>query len=256
LGILALIVASTPARALDPDAPVIPQAERKSGTALLSPAMQSRQDETVNPGMMWVDRGRELWSAPAGTSGKSCADCHGLPERMQGIASRYPAFDVPSGKLTSIETRIMTCRVEKQRAEPLKPESEDLLALESLVARQSTGRPINVSVDGSARHWFDIGKRLFHQRQGQLNLSCAQCHDQSWGKRLRTETISQGQPTGYPIYRLEWQTMGSLHRRLRSCAVGVRGQAPAFGSDEHLGLELYLAWRAQGLPIETPAVRR
>ena len=68
--------------------------------------------------------------------------------------------------------------------------------------------------------------------------------------------MSQGQSNGYPLYRLEWQTMGSLYRRLRSCFNSVRSVPPVHGTDEHLALELYLAWRAKGLPIETPAVRR
>jgi sulfur-oxidizing protein SoxA len=89
-----------------------------------------------------------------------------------------------------------------------------------------------------------------------MNLSCAQCHDQSWGKRLLAETISQGHGNAYPAYRLEWQTLGSLQRRLRACFFGIRAEMPSVGSPELTELELFLAWRAQGLPIETPGVRR
>jgi sulfur-oxidizing protein SoxA len=113
-----------------------------------------------------------------------------------------------------------------------------------------------VPTDGSARPFFEAGRTLYYEQQGQLDLSCAQCHKQSWGKRLRAERISQGHPNGFPAYRLEWQTMGSLHRRLRACYQGVRAEPPVGGSPELVNLELYLAWRAQGLSIETPAVRR
>lgn len=82
------------------------------------------------------------------------------------------------------------------------------------------------------------------------------CHDHNWGKRLRAERISQGQPNGFPAYRLEWQTMGSLHRRLRACFQGVRAEPFVSGSPEFVALEFYLAARAKALPIETPAVRR
>jgi sulfur-oxidizing protein SoxA len=68
--------------------------------------------------------------------------------------------------------------------------------------------------------------------------------------------VSQGQPNGYPAYRLEWQKLGSLHRRLRSCLFGLHAELPPFGSELLNELELYLAWRAKGLPIESPAVRR
>ena len=38
--------------------------------------------------------------------------------------------------------------------------------------------------------------------------------------------------------------------------LAVRAEPPPHGSDDHLALELYLAWRANGLAIETPAIRR
>ena len=92
-------------------------------------------------------------------------------------------------------------------------------------------------------------------RQGQLNLACANCHDDNWDKRLAGSAITQGHPTGYPIYRLEWQTLGSLQRRLRGCITGIRAQAYDYGAPELVELELYLMSRAKGMPIETPAVR-
>ena len=143
-----------------------------------------------------------------------------------------------------------------QEASPLAYESQQLLALTALVAQQSRGLPISVVVDGPMRPLLGSGRSLYYQQQGQLNLSCAQCHEEAWGKRLRAERISQGHPNGFPAYRLEWQTMGSLHRRLRACFQGVRAEPFASGSPELVALELFLAWRAQGLVIETPAVRR
>lgn len=99
------------------------------------------------------------------------------------------------------------------------------------------------------------GEKLFHTAMGQLNFSCTQCHDANWGKRLAGSPIPQAHPTGYPIYRLEWQGMGSLQRRLRNCMTGVRAEPFPYGADELVELELYLNSRAAGLPMETPAVR-
>jgi len=62
-----------------------------------------------------------------------------------------------------------------------------------------------------------------------MNLSCAHCHDAQWGKRLLSETISQGHPNAYPAYRMEWQTMGSLERRLRACLSGIRAEMLPYG---------------------------
>ena len=167
-----------------------------------------------------------------------------------------PLYDAKLQRLLNLEGRIQHCRAERQKAAPLAYESQELLALTALVAHQSRGVPMSVRVDGPARPFFEAGRALYYQRQGQLDLSCAQCHEDNWGKRLRAERISQGHANGFPIYRLEWQTLGSLHRRLRACFQGVRAEPFVSGAPELLALELYLAWRAQGLPIETPAVRR
>ncbi|MET0651444.1 MAG: sulfur oxidation c-type cytochrome SoxA, partial [Hyphomicrobiaceae bacterium] len=86
--------------------------------------------------------------------------------------------------------------------------------------------------------------------------ACGQCHNDNWGKRLRGDIISQGQTDGWPAYRLEWQTMGSLHRRLRACSLGVRAEVLDYAAPEYLALELYLAWRGEGLPVTSPGVRR
>jgi sulfur-oxidizing protein SoxA len=116
--------------------------------------------------------------------------------------------------------------------------------------------PLEASIDGPARATWEAGRALYFTRVGQLNLACTQCHDQSWGHTLLAETVSQGHPTGWPAYRLEWQRAGSIERRLRACFNGVRAAMPPYGSPDLVALELYLAWRARGLPLESPAVRR
>ena len=75
-------------------------------------------------------------------------------------------------------------------------------------------------------------------------------------KRLFNDPLSQGQSNAYPLYRLEWQSVGSLERRLRSCMNGVKAELPPWGSPRMRELALYLRWRAQGLPVEMPAVRK
>jgi sulfur-oxidizing protein SoxA len=151
--------------------------------------------------------------------------------------------------------RINLCRVRHLQAPPLAPDSDELLGLESVVALQSRGLPIAPEPDPRLQPWRDTGQALFKRRVGQLDFSCAQCHDQQAGGRLAGATIPQGHPTGYPIYRLEWQGLGSLQRRLRNCMTGVRAEPYADGSDEATALELFLMQRAAGLPLETPAVR-
>jgi L-cysteine S-thiosulfotransferase len=90
---------------------------------------------------------------------------------------------------------------------------------------------------------------------GQINMSCAQCHDDNWGRKLAGAPVPQGHPNGYPVYRLEWQSLGSLQRRLRNCMSGMRAEPYPYGAPENVDLELYLMWRANGLKMEAPAVR-
>ena len=175
---------------------------------------------------------------------------------MRGVASRYPKWDAASTRVVDLEDRINGCRVGQQRVDALPRESEDLNALSAYVANASRGMALAVSIEGSAQAAFERARAFYHLRQGQMNLSCASCHEQSVGKRLLAETISQGHGNAFPAYRLEWQTVGSLQRRLRACLFGIRAEMPAEGSATLAELELYLAWRANGLAIETPGVRR
>lgn len=230
----------------------------RSGVSFVSDDIRELQnDDAANPGMLWVERGKSLWSQPAGRDNASCASCHGDAERsMRGVAARYPRYDPAVANIVNVERRINQCRIERQHSAPLRYESDELLALSAFVANQSRGLPVQASIDGAALTHFEAGRAHYVTRQGQLNLSCAHCHERNWGRTLLAEPISQGQSNGFPAYRLEWQGLGSLHRRLRACQAGIRAEPSAAGSQELLDLELYLAWRANGLPVEAPAVRR
>jgi sulfur-oxidizing protein SoxA len=207
--------------------------------------------------MLWVEKGARLWSVRAGSAAKSCADCHGDARvTMKGVAARYPAWDPRAKRLLDLEGRIQHCRSERQGAAPWAFESEELLGLTAFVATQSRGMPIRVAVDGPAAPHFERGRALYQRRIGQMNLACVHCHVDNAGARLLAETISQGHPTAWPAYRLEWQSAGSLQRRLRACYFGVRAEPPAYNAPDLLDLSLFLAWRAQGLAIESPGVRR
>ncbi len=234
-----------------------PPEARRSGYSFMSPDTRAMQDDdTSNPGMLFVLEGEALWAKKVGSAGKACADCHGNGRSsMSGVAARYPAYDKALARPVTLDQRINLCRANHQQATPLPYESRDLLALSAFVAHQSRGAPITAGDDPQAKPFIAQGRALYMQRQGQLNLACTNCHDDNFDKRLAGAPITQGQPTGYPLYRLEWQTLGSLERRLRSCLSGVRAQAYDYGSLELVALELYLMSRAHGLPMETPAVR-
>ena len=236
----------------------LPLPALRSGSSYMGADLRSMQaDDFANPGMLWIAQGEKLWRGAAGRKARSCADCHqDAATGMKGVAVQYPRIDAGDGRLLNVEARINRCRVRHQDAAPLQYESAELLALTAYVAHQSRGMPVAVVMDERNRAHFERGREIYFRRQGQLNLACTNCHDSNAGKTLLTDTISQGHGNAYPAYRLEWQSAGSLHRRLRACYFGVRAERPAFGADELVDLELYLAWRANGLPVETPGVRR
>jgi sulfur-oxidizing protein SoxA len=235
----------------------IPRAERRSGYSFMTADTKAMQDDdTANPGMLWVLDGEALWKRKVGAANKACADCHNdATATMKGVAAHYPAFDKALGRPVDLEQRINLCRANHQQASPLAYESRDLLALTAFVARQSQGAAIEPGNDPQLEPFIAKGRELFMQRQGQLNLGCANCHDDNWDKRLAGSAITQAHPTGYPLYRLEWQSLGSLQRRLRACITGIRAQAYDYGAPELVELELYLMSRARGMPMEAPAVR-
>ena len=235
----------------------IPPSERRSGYDLMSRETRAMQDDdATNPGMLWVLDGETLWNRKAGAADRACSDCHGdARESMKAVAARYPAFDAALGRPVNLEQRINMCRSKRQKAPPLAFESRELLALAAYVARQSRGLPINITIDARTRPFLEAGREAFFRRQGQLNLACAQCHDDHWSGKLAGSPITQAHPTGYPLYRLEWQGLGSLERRLRGCLTGVRAESYPYGAPELVNLELYLMWRANGMRMETPAVR-
>ena len=227
----------------------------QSSYELMSAENKTMQDDaSINPAMFWVGDGDALWNRPSEQNGKSCASCHGDAKKsMRGVATVFPK--IIKGKLQTLEGQINQCRTQAQASMSLAYESKELLALTSYIAYQSKGLPIAVRETSENKSAMQKGRKIFYERMGQLNLSCAQCHEERAGLKLGGAVIPQGHPNAYPIYRLEWQTLGSLQRRLRNCMSGVRAQQFDYGSPEMAQLELFLAARARGLPLESPGVR-
>ena len=257
MGTIAAALLSVAAAASHLAATEIPLGERRSGYSFMAPDTRAIQnDDTANPGLLWVLDGEALWNNKAGAAAKACADCHqDARASMKGVAARYPAFDKMLGRPVDLEQRINLCRSRNQQTTPLAYESRDLLALTAFVARQSRGVAIAPAADPQLEPFAAKGRELFTQRQGQLNLGCTNCHDDNWDRHLAGSAITQGHPTGYPLYRLEWQSLGSLQRRLRSCISGIRAQTYDYGAPELVELELYLMSRARGMAMEAPGVR-
>ena len=233
----------------------VPKDTRQSSYYLMTPENRAMQDDSnLNPALFWVMDGQSLWKEKTGKKNIDCASCHGdSGQKMAGVATQFPKMQ--KGKLQTLEGQINQCRTSRQEAPVLAYESKELLALTTWVASQSKGMPIAVQETPQNKKDLQQGRQFFNERMGQLNLSCAQCHQDRAGLKLGGSLIPQGHPTAYPIYRIEWQTMGSVQRRLRNCMSGVRAQQFEYGSQEMAQLELFLMWRARGMPLETPGVR-
>ena len=250
LTLLASLVASSLGAEIRPE-------DRRSDFEQMSPETRAMQtDDTANPGMLAVLDGEALWSVRAGSAGKSCADCHGdAKSSMKGVAARYPAWNDDRKAPLDLAGQIDLCRSERQGAQAWQPESPERLAVTAYVAHQSRGMPITPAGGSDMAGVRERGRKLFSARMGQLDLSCAACHDDNWGRRLAGAPIPQAHPVGYPIYRLEWQSVGSLQRRFRNCMSGVRAEPYPYDAPEYIELEAFLMQRAAGLAIEAPAVR-
>ncbi len=259
---LAAILLAAPALAADGKSSAMkqsikghPLSELFSGYYYASKDTQEIQnDDFANPAMTWYDIGETNWSKKDGEAGKSCAECHKVGD-MKGVGARYPIFDDKLKKLMNVEERVNNCRKSYMKAKPWKYDSANMLGMAIYVNAQSRGMPRSVKIDGPAADYFKKGKDFYYARRGQLDMSCAHCHEKYYGQKIRMNTLTQGHSNGFPTYRLKWQKPGSLHRRFSGCNKQVRAKAFKRGSPEYMALELYLAWRGQGLTVETPAVR-
>ncbi len=229
--------------------------EIMSGWLFRSSETQAVQmDDFDNPGMLYVDEGLDLWNVVEGEAGESCASCHGDAESMAGVRTHMPHVN-ENGELWAMEDYINNCRTERMGAEAWGWESNEMLSMTTMISYQSRGMPMDVQIDGEAAPFWEQGREMYYTRTGQLNFSCANCHEDNYGNMLRADHLSQGQTNGFPVYRLKWAGVGSIHRRLRGCITDTRAETFARGSDELTVLELYVASRGNGLSVEAPSVR-
>ncbi len=226
-----------------------------SGWRFRTDETQSLQtDDFDNPAMLFIDQAMDLFNTVDGTEGKSCASCHDGPEQFAGLAATMPK--VIDGKLVVMEDLLNGHRAKAMGAEPWKWSGDEMQSMVALIGLQSRGMPVNVAIDGPAAPFWEQGKEMYYTRYGQLELSCANCHEDNWGNMIRADHLSMGQINGFPTYRLKQAKLISKHNRFRGCIRDTMAETFAEGSDEFRALELYVQSRGNGLSVETPAVRQ
>lgn len=227
-----------------------------SGWRFRSDSTQSMQkDDFDNPGMLAVEEAAEMWETAQGSEGKSCADCHGAPEDMAGVKAVYPKYVESAGEVRTLQMQMNDCRENRMGAEPLKYDHADAVAMEALLASVSRGMPVNVAIDGPAAQMWEQGKEMYYTRTGQLEMSCANCHEDNYGNLIRADHLSQGQINGFPVYRLKNVKLNGVHSRFKGCVRDTRAHTYSPGSPEFVALELYVTSRGNGLSVEGPSVR-
>lgn len=239
-------------------APGLPYDTVLSGWLFREPETRALQaDGFANPGMLAVERGAEVWTTAEGAAGKSCADCHGdAAESMKGVGASYPKWNAKAGKPFNVELQINACREGNMQAEPYKFDHPDQVALTTFIKHQSHGQQMVIDLEaGEMKSWWEKGKEYYYTRTGQLNLSCANCHEENNGKFIRADHLSQGNVNGFPTYRLK-DGLVSLHNRYVGCVRDTRAELPKAFSDDLMALEVYTTWRSTGLAVETPSVRQ
>jgi len=236
----------------------IAQSSRFSGNAFLSPELLALgKDEASNPLTLWIDQGHELW-------GSHCQECHGKMASMANSVVHFPKWKSDAaikGQLINLEDQIGIC-LSRKSPKKWTNESSEVLALSVALSDAAKGKlilveePKDLQALQAWQEQMNLATQIYTRRQGRLNLSCTQCHDQKIGIQLRSDVISPAFVTGFPIYRQSWQTAGSLDRRLRACYSGVQAVVPPSGSSDLRALELFLKKRSEGMAWDGPSIRR
>ena len=216
---------------------------------------QWQEKEEFPPYEFALDAGKEMFAIPF-KNGKTYADC--FPNGGVGIRQNYPYFDGKEGKVVTLELALNRCR-EANGEQPYSYVKDEMASLTAYMAFTSRGKPMDIRIpdDPRALAAFENGKRYFYTRRGQMNFSCASCHVQSPGERIRAEVLAPalGILNAMPIYRSEWSGMGTISRRFVTCNSQTRAVPLEPQSDEYRDVEYFLSYVANGLPISGPGAR-
>lgn len=196
-----------------------------------------------------LEKGEKLWKTPM-KSGKTYADC--LPNGGKMIAGNYPLFDNAKGKVVTLEDEINACRVANGEAAWEYGDPKTMGLLTAYMRTLSDGMKMNIKVEGEgAMKAFEDGKKTYYARAGQFNFSCASCHVDAAGNRLRSEILSPvvGQATHWPVFR-GGDTLTTLQKRYEDCYRNVCYVLDKLGSTRFNNLEYFYSYLSNGLEMQ------
>jgi sulfur-oxidizing protein SoxA len=238
--------------------PDVPFKEYVNGVYSIDQASREQWEaiEEFPPYELNIDNGKAAFNTPF-KNGKTYASC--FRNDGAGIKQDYPYYDNATGKVVTLEAAINECR-SNNGEEPLKWQKGEIADISAYMAYTSRGNKTNVVVPGDegAMAAYTRGKNHFYAKRGQLNMSCADCHQWNAGNRIRADLLSPalGHTTHFPVYRSKWGGLGTMHRRYGGCNKQVRAKPFKPQSDEYQALEYFHTYMSNGLVMNGPGARK
>lgn len=227
-----------------------------------------------NPADLYEMRGEELWTQKRGPKNASMEQCDlgKGPGVIEGAFVELPRFFKDTGRVQDLESRLMTCMETLQGIDTSevstrnfrRGETGNIAAMATYVSAASKGMPFNLPQTTQAeRDMYQVGKRLFFQRGGTHDFSCASCHAIDGG-RIRLQdlpnlTVNPGDGVGFaawPAYRVGNGQMWTMQHRINDCYRQQRFPEPAFASDATIALGVYMGVNSNGSKSIVPAIKR
>jgi sulfur-oxidizing protein SoxA len=238
--------------------PGVPMEEYVNGVYSIDPVGRENWEaiEEFPPYEPFIDEGQAMWETPF-ANGKTYKDC--FPDGP-AIQAKFPYWDKQQSKVITLPLALNQCR-EANGEKPLKYKKGPINDILAYIAFQSRGQVTNVVIpadDPKALEAYEAGKKFFYTRRGQLNFSCATCHVQNAGMKIRADVLSPalGHTTHWPVYRSKWGTVGTLHRRFTGCNKQVRAKPFKAQGEEYRNLEYFLTYMSNGLELNGPGARK
>lgn len=227
-----------------------------------------------NPADLFEAKGEDLWKQKRGPKNVSLEKCDlgkgsGV---VKGAFVELPRYFPDTNKVQDVESRLLTCMATLQGLNPVeiaktpfgKGEQNNITALATWISAESKGMKFNLSQSHpQEKVFYEVGKRLFFQRAGQHDFSCASCHGQD-NMRIRLQdlpnlTKNPGDGVGFaawPAYRVSNGQMWGMQQRLNDCYRQQRFPYPGFASDATVALGSYLGVNSKGSASIAPAIKR
>ncbi len=227
------------------------------GALAFSPDAKAQYDSVMEfpPFASEIEQGERLWMTPF-SNGKTYADC--LPNAGKMIAGMFPMFDEKAGRVITFETLLNACRVANGEAPYPHGDMATMGRLSAYARTFSDGMKMNVKVEGAgALKAYEDGRNTYYRRHGQLNLSCAGCHVDAAGYRMRSEIVSPvlGQATHWPVFRGGTRLM-TLQARYADCFERIRHVPDAQGSERFNNLEYFHSYLSNGMELKSSVFRK